>query len=108
MKTLRYTHFPYHLKQRRDKLWVILNRYERPLGVDDSVPADYDSIPAALCISRITPSQASQLSYDSSNDNNGSIHLYNDGCIPEHSPAYMQAYLKRLGALIKLNRKWNP
>jgi len=104
MNTLRHTHFPYCLQQRGDKMWVILNRYYRPLGFDDSEPADYESIPAAVCIASITPSQAKKLSYDSSDSNTGSIYLYNDGHLPEDSPAKMQAYLDQLRALMKIER----
>jgi len=107
MNTLRYTHFPYCLDQRSDKLWVVLNRKYKPLGVEGSDWCDYESIPATACIASITPSQASKLSYNSSNNNTGRIYLYNDGSMPEDSPAKMQTYLERLRILMKLKRKSN-
>ena len=99
---LRNIHFPYCLQQRADKRWVVLNRNYKPLGNPSDAWVDYDKLPAGSCIARITPTQASKLAYDGSKNNQGSIHLYNDGCIPEDGKDTMTAYLARLAVLMKL------
>lgn len=103
MEELRQTHMPYCIQRLADGRYIILNRNYKPLGVQTSERVDYETHPSAVAIS-ITPTRASKLDWDGREDTDR-IYLYNDGCIPTASAAHMQAYLERLGVLMKLTFK---
>ncbi len=94
-------HFPYCLRKRNDKLWVILNRNYKPVGSCDEKYIDYNTLPANLCIKNITSARAKRLSYSGESDRNA-IYLYNDDCVPTSSKKAMDAYLARVAVLILL------
>jgi len=98
----RHTYFPYCLDQLPDKTWVVLNRNYKPLGVSDSVWADYESIPKAQRIAKISKSQAAKIDYSGEWEAGQRIYLYNDGCVPTDSKKHMDAYLGRLAVLMTL------
>lgn len=105
INNIRAIYLPYCLRQRTDKLWVILNRNYKPVGTMNDDWADYDALPADMCIKNVTEAQASKISYSGQPDNNFSIYLYNDGCVPTDSKTNMDAYLSRVAALMKLKTK---
>ena len=100
--SIRALYFPYCLRQRKDKRWVILNRNYKPVGALSDDWVDYDALPAEMCIMSITPTQTRKLSYSGEADDSLSIYLYADGCVPTDSKGNMDAYLARIAVLMKL------
>jgi hypothetical protein len=94
---VRRVFMPYCLQRLEDGRYVVLNRYYKPLGLDNR-HFDYDDYAVKL---RITAKGAAKLSFKGSEDVNN-IYLYNDGSIPTRGAAAMKAYLGRIATLMKL------
>lgn len=98
----RAVYFPYCIERMADGTWVVLNRQYKPVGFNTSDFIRYESFPVSAKLKGIGPGILKKLSYDG--DGTGQkIYLYNDGCVPTHSKANMDAYLKRLEILAKLS-----
>lgn len=98
---VRGIYFPYCLQRLDDKSWVVLNRNYNPLGLSSTSQVVQDTDPA-LRIARITPAQMQELSCTGQIEDEGSIYLYNDGCIPTTSQEHTKSYMKRLAILMQL------
>jgi hypothetical protein len=94
-------HLPYCIEKQEDGTYVVLNREYKPLGFKTRDYIDYSSYPICVRIKGMTARAAAKISYEGSPDVT-TIYLYNDACIPTHSKANMDAYLKRLGHLARL------
>lgn len=97
---LHETHFPYCIQRLESGRYILLNRNYKPLGNPTRDRVSYETDPSAVKIT-ITPATAAKLSWEQSQKVE-KIYLYNDGCIPTESAAYMADYLKRLAVLAKL------
>lgn len=102
INSTRAIYLPYCVQQLGDKTWVILNRNYKPLGSGTTDYVEYEDIPIAFRIAKITPAQAKKISYKGDADATEIIYLYDDGCVPTYSKKDMAAYLPRLEALMKL------
>ena len=102
LNSVRAIYFPYCLRQRKDKFWVILNRNYKPVGTLDEDWSNYETLPVDKCIKSISPDEAAHLSYSGCTDNAFSIYLYNDECSPTLSKANMKSYLARIEILMHL------
>lgn len=98
---LRHTHFLYCLDRQEDGSYVLLNRNYKPLGFMTDEYVQYEEHPVGVKLKGLGPKSAAKISY-SGDESLERIYLYNDGCIPTHSPANMKAYLSRLGIVMKL------
>jgi hypothetical protein len=106
LKDFRSVHLPYCLTRQKDGRYVVLNREYKPLGFQTKDFVKYEEYPVAVKIKGLTPVRAAKISYKGSLDLDN-IFLYNDGCIPTRSTAFMKAYLDRLAILAKLNFEWD-
>jgi hypothetical protein len=97
----RSVHLPYCLKRLPDGRYVVLNREYKPLGFQTQEWIEYEQYPIAVTLKRFGPKTAARISWKGSPDL-AWIYLYDDGCYPTASAADMQAYLKRLAILAKL------
>ena len=98
----RAVYFPYCIEKLPDDSWVVLNRRYKPVGFNTSDFISYEQYPVSAKLKGIGPAVAKKLSY--SNETSGDrIYLYNDGCVPTHSKANMDSYLKKLEILAKLS-----
>jgi len=95
----RKVFLPYVLQRIEDGRYVILNRYNKPLGHYTNARVDYAEY--AVHIRGMGPKTAQRLSCEDST-NQGAIYLYKDGCIPTASKAAWDAYQRRLACLGKL------
>lgn len=98
----RSVYLPYCLEKQEDGSYVVLNRNYKPVGFNTSERIPYDDYPVSSKLRGIGPGTAKKLSYEGS-ENTDKIFLYNDGCVPVHSKANMEAYLQKLAILAKLN-----
>ena len=121
-RTIRQNHLPYllhRLSEKPDsKLWIILNREYKPLGIWPDLPnIDYETHPSRF-YANITEKLALKIScHPDANDDRGKnvfrhhwpyrVYLYNDGLNPERGLKEMKAYLERLAVLMKI-KTGNP
>jgi len=98
---MRFTHFPYCLERLDDGRYVVLNRRHKPLGFLSAERVTYEDYPVAVKLKGLTEKLAMQLDIKG-RPHLDKIRLYDDGTIPTTSQANMDAYLKRLGLLMKL------
>lgn len=98
----RSVYLPYCLKKQEDGSYVVLNREYKPVGFNTRDYIQYDEHPVSSRLKGIGPGTAKKLSCEVS-ENTDVIYLYNDGCVPVHSKANMDAYLKKLAILAKLD-----
>jgi|SRR5689334_9443094 hypothetical protein len=101
LNDFRSVHLPYCIKKLESGEYVVLNREYKPLGFKTRDQVDYEAYPIAVNFARLTPATAAKLSHNGKDDTN-QIFLYDDGCIPTDSAAYMRQYLDRLAILAKL------
>jgi hypothetical protein len=101
LRDARSVHLPYVINQLDDGRYVVLNREYKPIGFRTRDHVDYSAYPIAVRFKQLTKATAQKLSFNGSEDLNR-ITLYNDGCIPTHSAANMEAYLARLAILAEL------
>ena len=116
----RRYNWPYCLQRQNNGKWVILNRNYKPLNmytaklqrsedvidlcVDCVSPKWVDYGPFEVELPKLTPAIIQQLSWKFYKGE-GSIHLYNDGCVPESKSSYRQAYVEKLKLLADVLRK---
>ncbi|WP_445496771.1 hypothetical protein [Pseudomonas sp. 8(2025)] len=98
---LRHTHFPYCIQRQEDGTYVFTNRNYKPIGFMTGGWVNYDDSPIGVKISELTPTLAARLDHKG-RDNLDRIYLYGDSCVPTADQKYMDAYLGRLGILMKL------
>jgi hypothetical protein len=91
---------PYSLHQLNDKSWIVLNRNRKPLGSGTEDYVTFEDVDPKMRIAKITPNQGRLLSCSGEVD--GTIYLYNEGCVPTDSEKNMEGYLQRLAVLMKL------
>lgn len=106
-RELRWTHFPYSIKLVSVKplLWTVVGRSSKPIGLHTFDMLEYEGFQLrglARELDRIDVRSADEREnlvwpYD--------VYLYNDACVPTRKAEYMQAYLKRLGRLMRLNAR---
>lgn len=96
---LRHTHFPYCLQRQSDGSWVMLNRLYTPVGFGTEAWIKPEDYPVSVKIRRLTEKDIQLLSHDGRYVD-GRFYLYGDGCIPEHGPKNMMAYLEKLRLLM--------
>ena len=97
----RSVHLPYCIQRQDDGSYVVLNREYKPLGFKTNGYVQYCDYPVCVKLPGLRASTAAKISYKGDGDLSA-IYLYDDGCVPTDKPAYMSAYLKRLGHLAKL------
>jgi len=98
----RAVYFPYCIQKQSDGSWVVLNRQYKPVGFNTDEYIKYEEFPVSAKLQGIGPAVAKKLSY-SSEASGDRIYLYNDGCVPTDSKTKMDAYLKKLEILAKLD-----
>jgi hypothetical protein len=103
LSDFRSVFLPYCLMKQKDGRYAVLNREYKPVGFWTREHVEYADHPVLVQM-RITPKQASKLSYKGSDDVDA-IYLYNDGCIPTSSQTAMTAYLERLDRLMRYKIK---
>lgn len=107
VSNVRAVYFPYCLERQEDGSWVILNRNYKPVGFNTDDHIEYENYPVAMK-QRISEATLRKLSFRGGADEvdaaikRGRVYLYNDGTVPTHDAASMQAYLKRVEILLKL------
>lgn len=99
----RSIYMPYCLYKQQDGSYAILNREYKPVGFNTLDYIIYQDYPVTTKFKGLGPSTVQKLSCKGS-DNTDYIYLYDDGCVPTHSSANMNAYLKRLSILAKLKK----
>ena len=97
----RAVYFPYCIEKQRDGTWVVLNRQYKPVGFNTGEFIRYEDHPVSANLEGIGPATLNKLSYTGKAEGDR-IYLYNDGCVPTHSKANMDAYLEKLRVLAKL------
>lgn len=100
MNDFRAIILPYCLKRLEDGTYIVLNRKYKPVGFDTSDFLNYEDYPACHKIKGINKKTAASLSFRGDDDIE-MIYLYNDGCVPTHSPENMKKYMEKLAALAK-------
>ncbi len=98
----RAVYFPYCIERMADGTWVILNRQYKPVGFNTGDFIRYEDFPVSAKLEGIGPGVLKKLAYDG-DGGGGKVYLYDDGCVPTHSKANMDAYLKKLAILAKLS-----
>lgn len=98
---LRHTHFPYCITKLENGTYIVLNRNYKPIGFMTDEWVVYEDQPVGVKLKGLTPKKAAQLDHQG-RENVDSIYLYGDGCVPTSSKKDMDAYLARLGILMKL------
>lgn len=95
----RWIFLPFHLTQTESGKWSIQNRYYKPLGFKaDHHGIDYEMF--AVRLHGFGPAKQKLVAFDGKIDNG--IRLYDDGCFPTSSKKHMDAYMKRLEILMKV------
>ena len=97
----RAVYFPYCIEKQADGTWVVLNRQYKPVGFNTGDFIRYEEFPISAKLKGIGPRVMKKLSY-SGEAQGDRVYLYNDGCVPTHSTADMNSYLKKLAILAKL------
>lgn len=100
----RSIYMPYCLKKQEDGSYAVLNREYKPVGFNTNDFTNYSDYPVTTKLKGISKAIAKKLSHEGS-ENTDVIYLYNDGCVPVHSKANMDSYLKKLAILAKLKVK---
>ncbi|WP_416046711.1 hypothetical protein [Cupriavidus basilensis] len=107
LRDIRSTFLPYCVERQPDGRYAVLNREYKPVGFWTNAYVTYADYPILVKIKGLTPKRASLISHDESS-NTDLIFLYDDGCVPTESAAHMNAYLKRLAVLAKLEIDGTP
>ena len=93
---------PYCLQRLKNKdVFVILNRYYKPLGIKTDASIDYDKYPTI--IHRLTEKKLAQMVITNPSINEKSYYFYGDGCKPWQSNKLYDEYMERVKILFKLN-----
>lgn len=102
-ETYRRVFLPYCLHlvtpavRSQDQRWVILNRFYKPLGIGTYTPfVDYALY--AVQIRGLTDLRKERIACHPPKES-ASLFLYSDGCIPDRSKAFWDAYTRRLSVL---------
>ena len=93
--------FPYGMQKNPDGSWTFFNRNYKPVGVLTGEWAEWDDPRHKMFLKGLGPATLARLSYSGKVEGDR-IHFYNDGCNPELSDAYMDAYLKKLRIVLGL------
>ncbi len=97
----RSVYFPYCLQRQEDGSWVVLNREYKPVGFNRRTWVDYADYPVSVHLRGLGPKTLKRLAFNGKYED-GRVYLYNDGCVPTHSPEKLKSYLERLATLAKL------
>ena len=100
LNDFRSVFLPYCLQKQPDGRYAVLNREYKPVGFRTRKYLTYEEYPVLVTL-RITPSLASEISWNQSRDTDN-VFLYDDSCNPIRSQANMQAYLVKIERLAKL------
>jgi hypothetical protein len=100
----RSIYMPYCLQKQEDGSYAVLNREYKPVGFNTTDFIQYSEFPVTTKFKGIGKGVSKKLSYEGDEDTE-IIYLYNDGCVPVHSTANMNSYLKKMAILAKLNVK---
>lgn len=101
MKNVRHIIFPYGMNRNEDGTWLLFNRNYKPVGLITKEHVDYSDPRHAMKIKGL--GQATLAKLDIRGEGTGDqIFFYNDATTPESSEAAMDAYMKRLRILIRL------
>lgn len=98
---MRYTHFPYCLRELEDGRFILLNRRYKPLGISSGDHVVYEDSPTAMHIKGLDEKTTNQIDARPGYKD-GHIYLYRDGTIPTSSTEAMDEYLVRLTKVMKL------
>lgn len=98
----RSIYFPYCLKKQDDGSWVVLNREYKPVGFNTNDFIEYKNYPVATKFKGLGPATLNKLAYSGNAEGHDDVFLYNDGCVPTDSAENMEAYMKKLQLLAKL------
>lgn len=98
----RSVYFPYCIEKFTNGEWMILNRRYKPVGFNTGDYIQYEDYPVSVKLKGLGPKILQKISYNG-NTEGDRIYLYNDGCVPTHSKANMNAYLEKLAILAKLS-----
>ena len=100
----RSVYLPYCLKKQEDGTYLVLNREHNPVGFNTKDHIVCEEYPVSSRLMGIGAATAKKLSYDES-ESTECIYLYNDRCVPTHSSENMNAYLRKIKILAKLEIK---
>lgn len=103
MLSIRWLIMPYGMEQNPDGTWIVFNRNYKPLGILSSERVDYADEKFAIVVHGLTAVKRAKLDVNAGrHPKTNRIYFYNDGCVPDHSPANMKVYLARLKVLMSL------
>ena len=99
---VRQAFFPYGMQQQEDGSWVFFNRAYKPVGMVTSDYITYSDHPVSIRLKGLGPATRAKLDIDGEGGAGDTIYFYDDASQPTLSAANMQAYLKRLEILLRL------
>ncbi len=99
--TFSSIYLPYCLVRQEDGSWVVLNREYKPVGFYTRTWVDYADYPVSVRLRGLGPKTLERLAFNGKYED-GRVYLYNDGCVPTHSPEKLKSYLERVAILAKL------
>jgi hypothetical protein len=98
----RKTSLPYCLQKQKDGSYLVLNRNYKPIGFPDPMThIDYEAYPIKHHFLKLGEKTIQKLHHGEPRED-GAIYLYNDGTVPTSSDENMEAYLKKLAILMRL------
>lgn len=100
---VRQAMFPYGMAKNADGSWTFFNRHYKTLGTITDDWSEWDDPRHKMFLTGLGPSTIAKL--DIHTNESDRIYFYNDASNPENSAANMDAYLKKLRILIRLQVK---
>ncbi|WP_315734218.1 hypothetical protein [Bradyrhizobium sp. SZCCHNR1093] len=105
--TFRQTFLPYALAKLAPDEFLPLNRYYKPIGIMSDQWVEYESQPSRIRIKGLTNTRAERMGLTVREFEDGStkLYLYNDGTVPDKSPANWDRYQRILQILAAMEIK---
>jgi hypothetical protein len=101
---VRQAMFPYGMAKNPDGSWTFFNRQYKTLGTITDDWSEWDDPKHKMFLTGLGPSTRAKLDTHA-HDESDRIYFYGDSSNPENSAANMDAYLKKLRILIRLQVK---
>jgi len=101
---VRQAMFPYGMAKNPDGSWTFFNRHYKILGTITDAWSEWDDPHHKMFLTGLGPSTLAKLDIDGRGADDR-IYFYGDASNPENSVANMDAYLKKLRILIRLQAK---
>jgi len=96
--------FPYGMDKQEDGTWVFFNRDYKPVGMTGDQWLNYTDYPSRVTLKKLGPATREKLSIHGNGhaDDNNRIYFYDDGTAPLLSEKDMNAYMRKLEILMRL------